>query len=364
MLHVKAPGKLYIAGEYAVTEPGHKAVIIAVDRFISASIDETTHSKGILHSRGVHDAPVMFDRHGDRIVLSSKYQETQLQYITTAIEVVEQYVVNCGGTVRHFQLELDSHLADETGRKYGLGSSAAVIVAVVKALNAFYDMQLSRLELYKLAVMANIKLQQLSSCGDIAASVYSGWIAYSTFDHEWLVAQMEMHDVAEVMHMAWPELYIESLDVPHQLDVLIGWTGSPASSDYLVREVKRIKSDEKRYNAFLESSQTCVEALIDCFKEEDIEGIKSNIHRNRRVLQMLDAATRVDIETPQLKTLIDIANTYGAAAKTSGAGGGDCGIALVDDDTSRTHIYNEWQANGIKPLPFHIYQETALFTFE
>ena len=29
-----APGKLYIAGEYAVVEPGHPAILVAVDRFV------------------------------------------------------------------------------------------------------------------------------------------------------------------------------------------------------------------------------------------------------------------------------------------------------------------------------------------
>ena len=43
-------------------------------------------------------------------------------------------------------------------------------------------MQLSNLYIYKLAVISNMRLQSLSSCGDIAVSVYSGWLAYSTFD--------------------------------------------------------------------------------------------------------------------------------------------------------------------------------------
>ena len=42
-------------------------------------------------------------------------------------------------------------------------SSAAVLVSVVKALNEFYDMQLSNLYIYKLAVISNMRLQSLSS---------------------------------------------------------------------------------------------------------------------------------------------------------------------------------------------------------
>lgn len=38
MIEATAPGKLYIAGEYAVVEPGHPAIIVAIDQFISVSI--------------------------------------------------------------------------------------------------------------------------------------------------------------------------------------------------------------------------------------------------------------------------------------------------------------------------------------
>ena len=45
MIQVKAPGKLYIAGEYAVTEPGYKSVLIALDRFVTATIEEADNIK-------------------------------------------------------------------------------------------------------------------------------------------------------------------------------------------------------------------------------------------------------------------------------------------------------------------------------
>ena len=38
MVNVKVPGKLYLAGEYAVVEPGTPAVIVAVDRFVHLKI--------------------------------------------------------------------------------------------------------------------------------------------------------------------------------------------------------------------------------------------------------------------------------------------------------------------------------------
>ena len=35
----KAPGKLFIAGEYAVVEPGHGAIVAAVSRYLTVTID-------------------------------------------------------------------------------------------------------------------------------------------------------------------------------------------------------------------------------------------------------------------------------------------------------------------------------------
>ncbi len=51
-------------------------------------------------------------------------------------------------------------------------------------------MKLSNLYIYKLAVIANMKLQSLSSC-EMCVSVYSGWLAYSTFDHEWVKHELK-----------------------------------------------------------------------------------------------------------------------------------------------------------------------------
>lgn len=112
--------------------------------------------------------------------------------------------------LKHFHLTIDSNLADNSGQKYGLGSSAAVLVSVVKALNEFYGLELSNLYIYKLAVIANMKLQSLSSCGDIAVSVYSGWLAYSTFDHDWVKQQMEETSVNDVLEKIG-QAYISNL---------------------------------------------------------------------------------------------------------------------------------------------------------
>lgn len=237
--------------------------------------------------------------------------------------------------MKHFHLTIDSNLDDSNGHKYGLGSSAAVLVSVIKVLNEFYDMKLSNLYIYKLAVIANMKLQSLSSCGDIAVSVYSGWLAYSTFDHEWVKHQIEDTTVEEVLIKNWPGLHIEPLQAPENMEVLIGWTGSPASSPHFVSEVKRLKSDPSFYGDFLEDSHRCVEKLIHAFKTNNIKGVQKMVRQNRTIIQRMDKEATVDIETEKLKYLCDIAEKYHGASKTSGAGGGDCGITIINKDVDK-----------------------------
>jgi phosphomevalonate kinase len=69
----------------------------------------------------------------------------------------------------------------------------------------------------------------------------------------------------------------------------------------------------------------------------------------------MDKEATVDIETAHLKVLCSVAEKYGGAAKTSGAGGGDCGITIINKGINKQRIYDEWLENEVKPLEFNIY---------
>ena len=79
------------------------------------------------------------------------------------------------------------------------------------------------------------------------------------------------------------------------------------------------------------------------------------ISKNRQLLNELSAMTGVLIETPALKLLCDLAENYGGASKSSGAGGGDCGIVIVDQKTGILPLMSAWEKAEITPLPLHVY---------
>src|SRR5699024_3547607 len=159
----------------------------------------------------------------------SEKLDKPLHSIMAGIKITEQYEQSLGKKMRSYHLKIDSELDSPDGRKYGLGASAAVTVATVKALCAFYNLPVSKDKLFKLAAIADFEVQGNGALGDIAASVYGGYIAYHSFDREWLKLARNEYTLNELVQLKWPQLKIEALNPPVDLNLLIGWTGSPAS---------------------------------------------------------------------------------------------------------------------------------------
>lgn len=354
MIEVSAPGKLYIAGEYAVVEVGHPAIIVAVDQFITVTIKQAVGTKGSIQSEQYSDLPIRWFRRKGELVLD--HRENPFHYILAAIRLTEKYVKEKGYPLSFYDLKVTSELDNSNGRKYGLGSSGAVTVATVKALNKYYQLGLDLITQFKLAALAHLDVQGNGSCGDIAASCFGGWIAFSTFDHSWVIKNFGLLSISALIEQDWPGLSIRPLKAPKALRLLIGWTGSPASTSDLVDQVHQSKKvKEQAYQQFLAASKSCVEQMILGFETQNVTLIKEMISKNRQLLNELSTMTGVLIETPALKLLCDLAEHYGGSSKSSGAGGGDCGIVIVDQKTGILPLMSAWEKAEIIPLPLHVY---------
>lgn len=350
----KAPGKLYIAGEYAVVENGYPAILVALDQFVTCSIEESAAEVGKIISRQYHNNALQWHRLGEQMVVDNR--DNPFSYILSTIKVTEEYAWSFARELRIFDLHIDSQLDSDSGKKYGLGSSAAVTVATVKALCHFYNLPVTKDEIFKLAAIAHFEVQGNGSLGDVAASVYGGWIAYHSFDRQWLAQQRKYLDLRTLVDLPWPDLKIESLKAPSNLQLLIGWTGKPASTSQLVDKISLFKArQQKEYRQFLEDSKHCIQRMVDGFHNADLESIKNEIRYNRELLKQLGTNSGVHIETPVLNKLCQIAEDFGGAAKTSGAGGGDCGIVAIDRDSNFKLVLKKWAANKIEQLPLSVH---------
>ncbi|WP_064623194.1 type 2 isopentenyl-diphosphate Delta-isomerase, partial [Gardnerella vaginalis] len=307
-------------------------------------------------------------------------------YVFSAMQIVDDFaretkevknvLLDEGNTaINLYNLQIESDLDDKkTGKKYGLGSSAAVTVAAVRALCKWYGLTLTTPELCKLAIIASSLVKKSGSGGDVAASAYGGWVMYRAYNREWLEAEIEMIESGDsslhkLLRKKWPRFEVKRLKVGAGLRLLVGWTGSPASSAELVGSVKAgvkagdltahnpsktsAKTYSKTYEDFCVQSEKCVQKIANALENGRIDALLSGFARNRALLKDLGEITGTLIETPKLTRLIEVANGAGLPSKTSGAGGGDCGIAIAraeDFDAVFARIEEEWQNSGIEAL--------------
>lgn len=348
-MQIKVPGKLYIGGEYAIVEPGQSAILVAVDKFVFADINAS--DLGEIRSTQFPDTVINWTTIDGQVML---HIDANMEFIAAALKVTFNYFTRQNWSFKPFSLVIDSQLDDESGRKFGLGSSAAVTVAIVEAILAFHHRNLPALEMYKLAALAHYFVEGNGSLGDIATSVYTGWISYNSPNREWFATQTDDLLDATLVDCEWPELDIQPIPAPNNLELLVGWTGSPAKTKKLLQKVAKYE-DDTAYREFLAASNASVAMLLNGLLTNEFDDIKRGIALNREFLQSLSSQTDVEIETPLLRTLVEIAINMGGAAKTSGAGFGDNGFALITPEANREQILDSWQAAGITPLALHPY---------
>ena len=327
MIAVKTCGKLYWAGEYAILEPGQLALIKAIPIYMKAEI---------AFSENYRIYSDMFDFAVD-LTPNPAYS-----LIQETIALVEDFLVYRGQTLRPFSLEIRGKMERE-GKKFGLGSSGSVVVLVIKALLALYNLSIDQDLLFKLASALLLKRGDNGSMGDLACIVAEDLILYQSFDRQKVATWLEEESLATVLERAWG-FSISQVKPGLECDFLVGWTKEVAVSSQMVQQIKR-NIDQN----FLSSSKATVAALVEALEQGKAEEIFKQVETASQLLESLSA----DIYTPSLRQLKEASQGLQAVAKSSGAGGGDCGIALSFDVQSTETLKNRWADLGIELL----YQE-------
>ena len=351
----KAPGKLFIAGEYAVVEPGRGAIVAAVSRYLTVTINEAT-SVGTLTSTQNPDVVLEWTREGELLQVKADHP---YKLVEEAILVAEQYVRETGQATNFlYSLSITSELDDaKRGIKYGLGSSGAVVVATIQAVLDFYETPRTPLLVYKLCVLTNLRLSQRGSFGDIAASSFGGMVYYTSPDRSSLLEQLQSDSIKAICDADWKDLTIKRLPEIPNFTLLIGWTGQVAITDSLIQATekkRKVETDSAFYKEFLAKSHAIVQGLQNAWNQQEIPAIQEGLRANRALLNEFAQVMQLEIETPALQTLCNIAEQIGACAKTSGAGGGDCGICFTQNETQRQQIETQWAKAQIQVLPIAI----------
>lgn len=313
-----APGKLFLTGEWAVLR-GAPALVAAVDRRARVTV-EPGDGQGIeIESLaegccerfpGEPEPAVPLPRGDAGVVLAALRQRRE--------------------SSRPLRVVVDSRSFLVGERKLGLGRSAATLVAAVVALGE----NESDATVLRRALEANAIFQEGHGSGaDVAAAVHGG--------------------VIEVRrNTASAALDVTPRTLPAGLHLVAGWTGTSAHTPPLLARFAAAPLP-----AVFADLTAAATAAADAVARGDAAALLAAVDRAAGLLDRLGAALDLPLVTPELARLVRAANRVGAAAKPSGAGGGDCGIAFATSAAQATAVQAAWRDAGILPLPIAIAPE-------
>ncbi len=322
---VKTGGKLYIAGEYSVLTPNQSAIIKNIDIFMQAEIKFSEK----------------YSIYSDMYDYSVTLEENNANYslITETVKTVNEYLQLKGVDIQPFDMKITGKM-EKNGKKYGIGSSGSVTVLTVKAMSKLYSYEISSEELFKLSSYVLLKKGDNGSMGDIACISYGSLVMYTSFDRNLIKEKMKNSSLSEMINLEWG-YKIEKIHCPEKLEFLVGWTGIPSISGKMIVEVKNsINSD------FLEKSEKIVQNLKKGIEEGNKKTILENIGENGKLLSLLHKK----IYSQKLLELVESAEGLDICAKSSGAGGGDCGIAISFNKNDTEKLLERWESRGIELL--------------
>lgn len=322
---VKTGGKLYIAGEYSVLTPSQSAIIKNIDIFMQAEIKFS--EKYSIYS-DMYDYSVTLEE-----------DDGNYSLITETVKTVNEYLQLKGVDIQPFDMKITGKM-ERNGKKYGIGSSGSVTVLTVKAMAKLYSYDISSEELFKLSSYVLLKGGDNGSMGDIACISHENPVMYTSFDRNLIKEKMKNSSLAEIMNLEWG-YKIEKIHCPEKYEFLVGWTGIPSISGKMIIEVKNSINKE-----FLEKSEEIIRNLKNGIEHGNKKIISENVEENSKLLKMLHEK----IYSRKLLELVESAEGLDICAKSSGAGGGDCGIAISFNKNDTEKLLERWESKGIELL--------------
>lgn len=297
---VSAPGKLMLLGEHAVVY-GRPCIVTAVGQRMKATVEITTEPNFELQAPDVKvtDYKRSLRAGFNDPALKKAIEDVGVGDIPKGARFVEVAVKNFldkypfGGGVK---VTTESQFSSE----FGFGSSSASTVCVIKALSEITGTNLDQKAIFDLAYKTVLDIQGKGSGFDVAAATFGGTLYYVIGGK-----------------------VIEPLNI-ESLPLIVGYTGIKFDTVALINEVSK---KAEKYPQVIENVYSQIEKLVEQAKvallNKDWQSLGELMNFNEGYLATLG------VEGKKLADTIYAAREAGAwGAKLSGAGIGDCMIAL------------------------------------
>ncbi len=292
---VRAPTKVTLFGEHAVVY-GFPALVAAVPIYVTVEAEPS--EKLVLESGPIVLNSLEIEIRENRIELGGKASQEVKKYFSYIVSALEELGVN------KVKLSVKSELPVGAG----MGTSAAVTVATLQAVNKLFSLGLDKKDIHKIAWDVERKVQGKASPMDTAASTYGGLLKVWKEGNEW---------------------HLKNLELPSEFEFVVGVFKKMKTTGKIVAEVAR-KLEGPNGSLYWEIMKTIgkvVEEAEKVITKYDLEKLGELMNLNHALLEALGV---VDSQTAYAVRKVIELGGYGA--KISGAGHGGALIALVPQD--------------------------------
>lgn len=244
-------------------------------------------------------------------------KDKNYEYLQKIVKYINKYLKELDIKTRPLKMEIYSQLF-ENNKKIGLGSSASILVLVIKSMLKLYNIKLSKKQIFKLATLINIKLGKKGSNGDIACIINEKNTFYTSYDFSKF---LKFKKFKTEMDKDWKNLSIKSFD-NKKYEFYYIWTEKEASTDKLIKNIDKV-DNKNLYQEIIDEIENLTKESINNIDNEKI--FLENINKNNDLLFRLSNILNNNIVTDDILNILKISEKYkNMYIKISGAGGGDC----------------------------------------
>lgn len=320
-----ASGKVILFGEHAVVF-GQPAIASTIDRGIRVAVSRR---------EGAVDGPVLRSTNAMLPVRSRPDPDGEgPERLRQALAVLREL---CGERVRELSFSVDGAIPAGAG----LGSSAALAVALVRGIHQFYGEDIADADLVARAFAVERVFHGNPSGVDHTTIVTGGVVSYEK-------------PVGNDVGVATPLL------LPRKVQLVVGVAGPHAGTANAVGALReRARRHPDHYGRLYDGIGALARAARLHLERGELAAVGELMDLNQGYLNALG------VSTPAIEAMCAIARERGAlGAKLSGAGGGGAVIALVDDSETGAAVVRTWAAAGYAAFATDLPQATSNTTQE
>jgi mevalonate kinase len=324
MITVIVPAKIHLMGEYSAIY-GEQTLLAAVGRSCTITITEQEEKEITINSKNLGKT--------ERFALDSIIEQTEKaralysQFVASRDPLTLKAIIHdplhylalaIGETVLFYQkkqytgftLTVDSTIP----MNFGMGSSAAVAVAVVKAVSQYLGQSPDNQTICNISTNIEKNVHGFPSGGDVAAVCYGGTIVF----------QKDAEGKKTVKSL-WANNHspLQTKDIIDHF-ILIN-TGSPQeSTGEMVSSVRELEHSHPEIIAtFVKNQGNVTRNFIKALQDNDFERVLSLLREGEKNLES------IHVVSPKTQNLIREIEQSGGGAKISGAGGKIGGSGIV-----------------------------------